>query len=1160
MVEKRSFPLPQSRALDVEGRLVGRQGDEDEAYRIDGIEHLDPFLMSVVSASDHWLYLSSSGGFTAGRVDASRCLLPYETDDRLHLGHGSSGPLTLIRAFHAGGEATFWEPFDDRLLAPGRRRSITKSLLGTWVELEEIDDRLGLALRVRYATSERYGFVRSVALQRLAGSTITRVDVLDGLVNLMPAGVPLGAQQATSCLVDAYKRAELDVETGLGFFSLEARISDRAEPAESLRANVVWALGLPTARRLLSSVQIGAFREGLPIQGEPLSLGRRGAYLLHASLDLASQTTARWQIIGDVHLGQIEVEALRAELLEATTREATTLEARVAVDVARGERALQQLVASADGLQCTGDRVATAHHFANVLFNSMRGGVFDHDHRVPPEDFARFVAERNSALFAVHAAWLAALPALDHDELRRAAAATLDPQLERLAHEYLPLTFSRRHGDPSRPWNRFSIHIKNADGARRLGYEGNWRDIFQNWEALCQSFPGFLDAVIARFVNASTVDGFNPYRVLREGIDWEVPEADNPWSNIGYWGDHQLVYLVRLLEASERARPGALARLLDRPIFSYADVPYRIRPHEDLVRDAKSTIVFDREADRRSAARVASIGADGRFVADASGRVLQRTLAEKLLVPALAKLSCLVLDGGIWLNTQRPEWNDANNALVGAGLSVVTLAYLRRYLAFLEALVHDDQRFAISAEVSAWMSEVAAIFETHARCLHGDRVGDRARRVLLDALGGAFGRYRAKVYAHGLSDTTPVPASALRAFCRSALAYVDHSLRENRREDGLYHAYNLLSLREGEAAIERLPEMLEGQVAILGAGLLDAREALGVIEALFASALYHPEKKSFLLYPNLRLPGFLEKNRVPEQAARESPLLSRLLSTGDGTVIQRDTSGNIRFHPDFAGLPDLAEALERLAERPELRALVTEHRQSALATFEQVFHHHAFTGRSGTMHKYEGLGCIYWHMVGKLLVAVQELLVRAVDEGAPRSQIDALAEAYERVRAGLGYRQTPRAFGAFPIDPYSHSPEHLGAQQPGMTGIVKEEILTRQGELALRLDRGVLRVDPTLLRRSELLALDTVWVIPGPGGSPRTLTLPAGALGLTFCGVPVIVHAVPGPAAITVLDREGRRRRTPGDRLDPSTTAALIARKGELTLVEVDVPLAAIAR
>ena len=56
------------------------------------------------------------------------------------------------------------------------------------------------------------------------------------------------------------------------------------------------------------------------------------------------------------------------------------------------------------------------------------------------------------------------------------------------------------------------------------------------------------------------------------------------------------------------------------------------------------------------------------------GAVYQVNLLEKLLVPLLAKLANLVPDGGIWLNTQRPEWNDANNALVGNGVSMVTPA------------------------------------------------------------------------------------------------------------------------------------------------------------------------------------------------------------------------------------------------------------------------------------------------------------------------------------------------------------------------------------------------------------------------------------------------------------------------------------------------------
>ncbi len=100
-----------------------------------------------------------------------------------------------------------------------------------------------------------------------------------------------------------------------------------------------------------------------------------------------------------------------------------------------------------------------------------------------------------------------------------------DKEFIKLSAEYLPLKFSRRHGDPSRPWNRFSIDLKDDKNEKILNYEGNWRDLFQNWEALALSFPGYIESMITKFLNASTADGYNPYRVTRSGFDWEALEA-----------------------------------------------------------------------------------------------------------------------------------------------------------------------------------------------------------------------------------------------------------------------------------------------------------------------------------------------------------------------------------------------------------------------------------------------------------------------------------------------------------------------------------------------------------------------------------------------------------------------------------------------------------
>ncbi len=308
------------------------------------------------------------------------------------------------------------------------------------------------------------------------------------------------------------------------------------------------------------------------------------------------------------------------------------------------------------------------------------------------QDFIDFIRVRNRELLVTSADFFATLPEiLSVDDLSAQAAATGVPDVVRLCYEYLPLTFSRRHGDPSRPWNRFSINIRRPDGGRRLDFQGNWRDIFQNWEPLAWSYPTFVEGMIARFLNATTVDGYNPYRIMRDGVDWETPEPDNPWANIGYWSDHQLIYLQKLLEISARVHPGSLGALLHRRIFSYADVPYRIRPYAQILEDPYNTIDFDQAQEEAVLARVQEMGSDGKLVVGADGRVFHGSLAEKLLLLIMVKLTNFVPEGGIWMNTQRPEWNDANNALVGKGLSVVTTAYLRRTIVFSQKLFAADR-------------------------------------------------------------------------------------------------------------------------------------------------------------------------------------------------------------------------------------------------------------------------------------------------------------------------------------------------------------------------------------------------------------------------------------------------------------------------------------
>jgi hypothetical protein len=655
-------------------------------YRITSYDAMPPFFMTLAGASDVWVFVSSSGGLTAGRRNAQRALFPYYTDDKVTESAGRTGGLSLMWVRGDDGQATYWQPFAEvRPTDPSVQRALYKDTLGTTLVFEEIHPGLSLRLRVSWQTSTRFGLVRSCELASLGGDT-SQVEIVDGLVNLLPAGVTVQLQNELSTLVDAYKRAEVDPGTGLGLLTLSSTLTDLAEPSECLQANVAYQLGLRGVDHLMSVSQLRAFSSGGGVIGEADVRGERGAYLVHATLHLAPGDTHRWRVVADVAYDTADVINVRERL-----RDPAQLAAEVENDVTTTRLDLERIVASTDGLQLTGEELATTHHAANVLFNDMRGGVPADGYIIDADDLRAFVEVRSTATAQRCADVLAALPAhLSADQLVAIATTSGDVDLWRLAAEYLPLTFSRRHGDPSRPWNKFEIVLSDEHGARRLDYQGNWRDIFQNWEALAWSYPEYVESMVTVFVNATTADGYNPYRISRDGIDWEVPEPDNPWSNIGYWSDHQIIYLLKLLETSERFHPGRLDSLLNRAAFTHADVPYRIATYARTLDNPYDTITFDAAHHQVIAERVAREGSDGRLLHGRDGDLLRVTLAEKLLLPALAKLVNFVPDGGIWMNTQRPEWNDANNALVGRGLSVVTLAYLRRYLTYVQGLLSVD--------------------------------------------------------------------------------------------------------------------------------------------------------------------------------------------------------------------------------------------------------------------------------------------------------------------------------------------------------------------------------------------------------------------------------------------------------------------------------------
>lgn len=1000
----------------VNGKFVDILGER--FYEIANYDAMQPFFISLASDTDLWMYLSSTGGLTCGRRSPGEALFPYYTDDKITESFEFTGPRTILEIVNrqSSNRKSIWRPFSEKQQDVfDISRKIAKSTVGNQIVFCEENHTLGLRFSYLWAPAGKYGWVRRATLENL-GNEALQIDLTDKLLNILPAGVERKTQNEFSTLVDGYKKTELvpitnhqsSITNALALFRMEAILVDRAEPSESLTCNTVYALGLPADTDY----------------SQTESKGVRGAFVAQTSLQLSAFSSQTWYNVLDVSKDAVAVHELMHFIAQPDAIE------QIEAAMQQSTQTLRRIVAQNDGIQQTGDEANDARHFANVLFNTMRGGYYLN---YPPKSDT----------------------------------------------EDLPLTFGRRHGDPSRPWNLFSIRVQDEEGKPVVAYQGNWRDIFQNWEALSYSYPLYINHIIAKFLNATTADGYNPYRISNEGIDYEVIEPENPWSNIGYWGDHQIIYLLKLLEISRNHDPEKLHTLLNERRYAFANVPYRLKSYAEIVADPKNSIRFDDEEHKRIQALIPTMGADAKMLLDENGQIRHTTMADKLLITLLTKLSNFVPDAGIWMNTLRPEWNDANNALVGYGASMVTLCYMRRYVAFLQSLVDTDVQIGTET-----LDFLRAIYQAVSH--------QQSAFSFINIVGTAGERYREAVYAGLSGEMETLKLEELQEFCTATLRKLDESIRANKREDGLYEAYNLIKFAENDITISHLYQMLEGQVAVLTSGVLNGEEAADLLDAMHASDLYREDQRSYMLYPNRRRKTFLELNNLPQEA-KSLPVVQKYL----GSILKQDCDGGIHFDAQFRNANNLPDELKDL--------------------YEQVFNHHAFTGRSGTFYKYEGLGCIYWHMVSKLLLAVGETIRREAEK-SPSLQGGVwgrLVQQYLDIREGIGSHKQPDEYGAFPFDPYSHTPSMAGAQQPGMTGQVKEDIISRWFELGVSVRDGQITFAPTMLTDQDFVN---------------------GELRFTYCGTEIIYKG-------ERLKGKGERK---GLTLSREQSAHIFARDGQI--------------
>ncbi len=1118
--------------------------DDETWSKIDGVHDMPPFFMTLVSSTNQWMFIGSNGGLTAGRKNPENALFPYYTVDVILDNAENTGSKTMFRVAQ-NGRTYLWEPFSDRYAGVYKiHRNLYKNKFGSKIRFEEFNHDLGLIFRYQWTFSDAFGFVKSAEIENINPQSVT-LDFLDGIQNILPSGVGTMLQSQRSNLVDAYKKNELDVGSGLGVFSLSSMIVDRAEPSESLRATTVWSHGLDSPQHLLSCRQLNQFRRGHQIEAETFTKAVKGAYFVHAEIEkLDSGETKKWWMVADVEQSTAQVHNLKRRLMS----NANIID-ELEEDIRTTNYQLEKLVGLADGLQKGVDKLSTTRHYSNVLYNIMRGGVFENQYRIDKSDLLRFVTINNAPLSKSTDSFWRQLPThTDYFDLLLRLDSVENKDLKRICSMYLPLTFSRRHGDPSRPWNFFNIELKDDLGNNTYRFEGNWRDIFQNWEALAYSYPSFVYGMIAKFVNASTIDGYNPYRITSEGIDWEVIEKENPWSYIGYWGDHQIIYLLKLLEHQERHFPGGITKMLEEDHYVYANVPYRFRDYESIKNNPYDTIIFDEKLHEHIDELSKDVGADAKLVWK-NGAPLKATFAEKILVMALTKLYNFVPDGGIWLNGQRPEWNDANNALVGNGLSMVTLHYLRRFLVFInnafEAL--DSPHIQLNHAVAVLVEQLHHIFHNVP-----SEFNPSTRLTFVDALGRAGEAYRQEAYAYFPDAPRNVDVRTVYELLNSAIDLVEKSIANNKRPDDLHHAYNLLQFQKDGIYISNLYEMLEGQVASISSGMMKPAEVVEVLHALRDSAMFREDQQSYMLYPDRTLPAFTEKNSIPEAHIKSSSIFQQLIAASDNRLIEVDLNGRHHFAGNIHNAKHLDEVLQTLRNEgvikgsPEDFAYVFE-------VYEAVFNHLSFTGRSGTFYGFEGLGSIYWHMVSKLLLAIQENIYAFMDKPNAQKDVYDMMQHYYHIRAGIGLEKSPKAYGAFPTDAYSHTPSHTGVQQPGLTGQVKEDVLNRWAVLGVQVKGGCILINPILFRQEEMLQQQEIFRYIDVKGNLHRESFDPQTFAFTYCGT-LFIYKSAEQTSLQVILHDKQVVDCDDLQIDSHLSSEIFKRTGYVAQVQLNYP------
>lgn len=680
---------------------------------------------------------------------------------------------------------------------------------------------------------ERTGTLARILTVRNDSGTPVTIELLDGMPALVPYGINQDCLKNMTQLAKAWMQVE-DRERGMAYFRVRASLTDSACVKKVEGGN--FCLGWDDAgRRLVPLVQPSL------IFGEDTAFAVARQLRDHALETLCAAKEVTQNLFPCCFLPRIaalepgETATVYSLYGQAENKDQVAALARRVAPAAWFQEKRREAMELTQGLCAavsakTADPVFDAYSRQTYLDNLLRGGApvfFRHEGKTVPF--------------------------------------------------YL---YSRKHGDPEREYNYFSLGREYyAQG------NGNFRDVNQNRRCDVLFAPELGAENIHTFFDLLQTDGYNPlvltpstYTLPPEALPQfleKAPQCEallkgaftpgrlamaleeagftaeeakaftaavvcNSYSepnadfSEGYWCDHW-TYNLDLIESYLAVYPEKWEALL------FEDCRYRYYETRALVNPrAKRYCMTENGLRQYHALDETAKQTDRKWMCTADGQAARSTLIEKLLLLAALKAATLDPAGmGVEMEGGKPGWYDALNGLPGLlGSSMAESCELARLLRFtIDALENRRGQVTLYKEVAELVRQVARVFsdcaEPYIRWDQANRVKEAYRK---DTLLGFRGE-KQEISCEDLAGKMRLLEVAVQAGISKALA-------ENGGLIPTYFTFTASQIREmpeglmpGSFTAQALPLFLEGPVRYLKLELPE-QEKRELARKVCASGLY----------------------------------------------------------------------------------------------------------------------------------------------------------------------------------------------------------------------------------------------------------------------------------------------------------------------------------